>query len=80
MFERYYLPAVALAQCYRENPQKTPPMVSHLVSLPLRDLAIGLLGHQKAGVWRYHVPGVIKGLEPGVFLEKARDPVHQVLE
>ena len=52
MFERYYLPAVGLAQCYGENPQNTPPKVPHLVSLPLRDLAIGLFGHKKPSLWR----------------------------
>jgi len=44
MFERYYLPAVGLAHCYGKNPQKIPPKVAHLFSLPLRDLAIGLFG------------------------------------
>jgi len=79
-FERDYLCTCRLAECHGENSQNTAPEIAHLFPLPLRNFTVGFFGDQESRVWRECLANVIESLQSSMFLQKAFDPVQQVLE
>jgi len=78
--EGLHLPTIRLSQCHSENSQQTTPEISHLFSLPLRNLLVGLFVDKESRVRGQSFPGLVEGLLSRMFFEKTLNPVHYMLE
>jgi len=62
-----------------ENWNHHMPECFHLLTTPLRYLAIWLVDLSKARIWRHHYPEHVEFVNPWMFFEEDHSPVHQML-
>ena len=56
------------------------PECFHLLTIPLRHVAIWLAELSADRIWRHYRPELIEFVDPGMLFKEGRYPVHQMLK